>query len=131
MAQSPLVMPERLHALRIDAKYVRYTLESMDNEADQDLLQDLRRVQDRLGAIHDLDYALEVLRRWEPQLVRDGHAPGASDFPRLLERAEQARAARLAEWQNEFPENGAALFAQVQGRVQALAATDALELALI
>jgi CHAD domain-containing protein len=131
IAQSPLVEPERLHALRIDAKKVRYTLEAIDDEADQDLLQDLRRAQDRLGAIHDLDHALEVLRRWAPQLVRGGDAPGALDFPRLMERAEEARAARLADWQREFPSNGAELFAHVQARVQALAAADALELALI
>jgi CHAD domain-containing protein len=131
LTQSRFLEAERLHALRIETKKVRYTLEEMDDETDQDLLQDLRRAQDRLGAVHDLDHALEVVRRWEPQLVRDGAAPGAPDFPRLMERVTEARAARLADWQREFPSNGEDLYARVHARVQALAATNALELALI
>ena len=128
--QSVVLSPERLHALRIASKNVRYTLESMGDKIAQDALPDLRRVQERLGAIHDMDQAITVLQRWEPQLVRDGAAPGAAEFPGLMQRADEERAARLAAWNRDFPMNGAELFGGIQARVQALAATDALELAL-
>ena len=121
---------EALHALRVASKNVRYTLESMDDEVAEDALPDLRRVQERLGAIHDMDQAIAVLHRWEPQLVRAGAAPGAPDFPWLMQRAAEERAARLVAWQRDFPLNGAELFGRIQARIQALAATDALELAL-
>jgi CHAD domain-containing protein len=130
LAQVPLLDPERLHALRIAMKNARYTLESMNGQADEEMLLALRRAQDQLGGIHDLDHALEVLHRWEPQLVRDGAAPGAPDFPALMERAANARAARLADWQSEFPANGCQLFADLQARVHAQVATHALEAAL-
>ena len=114
-AQAPLLDPERLHALRIALKNARYTLELMDDQAHEQILLALRRTQDQLGVIHDLDHALEVLHRWEPQLVRDGAAPGAPDFPGLLERAGDARATQLADWQSQFPLNGSELFARAAG----------------
>ena len=60
----------------------------------------------------------------------DRDTVGRADFPGLLERAANARAARLANWQREFPANGSQLFADLQARVQAQVATHALEAAL-
>jgi len=65
---------DQLHTLRIKFKKLRYTLEFfreiLSPEAD-DVIKDLKRVQDHLGNLHDNDVARKKIRRftkdWEDQ----------------------------------------------------------------
>jgi len=59
--RAPVVyMPNRLHRVRIAAKKLRYTLEVADAagiRVDVAVLRDLRKTQDLLGRVHDIDVA--------------------------------------------------------------------------
>jgi hypothetical protein len=54
-----------LHDLRIAAKRLRYTLEVFEDvlpEASQPFIQELTQIQDELGALHDSDVLIALLR---------------------------------------------------------------------
>ena len=56
-----------LHALRIDVKILRYTLEFFEEvlgEQTKDLVKDLKALQDNLGDIHDAVVAMELLENY-------------------------------------------------------------------
>ncbi|AGB49032.1 hypothetical protein Metho_0783 [Methanomethylovorans hollandica DSM 15978] len=58
---------EMLHALRIDIKILRYTLEFFDEvlgEETKSLIKDLKELQDVLGDIHDAVVAMELLENY-------------------------------------------------------------------
>jgi CHAD domain-containing protein len=56
---------EQLHALRITGKYLRYTLECFRETLPPDagqLIRDVMKMQDQLGALHDADVAAGLVR---------------------------------------------------------------------
>ncbi len=58
---------EMLHALRIDVKILRYTLEFFDEvlgEETKSLIKDLKALQDILGDVHDAVVAIELLENY-------------------------------------------------------------------
>jgi CHAD domain-containing protein len=79
------------HRLRIGLKQFRYILENFTPERGQPWIANLKRMQDILGEVHDLD----VLRRemWRHQAALD-----ATEIERWLTLLEQRRKRRLAEF---------------------------------
>jgi len=58
-------MPNRVHRVRIGTKKLRYALEvgiSTGIRVDTRVLRDLRKTQDLLGRVHDLDVARRILQ---------------------------------------------------------------------
>ena len=71
---------ERLHALRIACKHLRYAVELFSEEDDsraQSLLATLKDAQDHLGELQDRIFAVALLNRLRPALPRD---PLLADF---------------------------------------------------
>jgi CHAD domain-containing protein len=59
-------MPNRVHRVRIATKKLRYTLEVTEAtgiRVDADVMRDLRKIQDLLGRVHDIDVARRVVQR--------------------------------------------------------------------
>jgi len=59
-------MPNRVHRVRIATKKLRYTLEvtqATGIRVDTDVMRDLRKIQDLLGRVHDIDVARRVVQR--------------------------------------------------------------------
>jgi CHAD domain-containing protein len=79
------------HRLRIGLKHFRYTLENFAPHLGEPWLDSLKRMQDVLGEVHDLD----VLRR---EIWRHKTRLGAVLIERWLESVEQRRKRRLAEF---------------------------------
>jgi CHAD domain-containing protein/adenylate cyclase class IV len=117
--------PERLHALRIAAKRLRYTAEALAELYGEDLARCLRRMvklQDVLGAYNDAHVAQAVLSRWidTPQgrrlprrtLVAVGSLIAAQDA-----RADQARRAFRKAWR-DFSREKVRLEFEALGRLQ-------------
>ncbi len=74
--QSP---PDALHTLRIDAKKLRYLLESFHSlypeRPVRKLVNDLKRLQDTLGAYQDLAVQQEALQTFARRMAAEGAAP--------------------------------------------------------
>src|ERR1700722_12804817 len=67
--------PEPWHTLRIGVKRFRYTVESLLPELHESWGENLKRVQDLLGEVHDLDVLAETIARVagdEPEEARAG-----------------------------------------------------------
>lgn len=120
-----------LHALRIDGKRLRYTLEffreTLGKEVD-DVISIMVRVQDHLGALHDADVARIMLRRFMEKLLRQARRqqerslepvplPELGGIVAFLEDRER----QLAHLQQTFPEVWAAVVAPETRRRLALA----------
>jgi CHAD domain-containing protein len=69
IARAPAVyMPNRVHRVRIATKKLRYTLEvaaATGIRVDTKVMRELRKVQDLLGRVHDIDVARRVVQRLE------------------------------------------------------------------
>lgn len=77
------------HRVRIAIKRFRYTVENFLPRQNAEWSEDLRLVQDLLGAVHDLDVLREKLKKF-------GTEADAADVARWLERIDAARTERLA-----------------------------------
>lgn len=96
----PAVEPEQLHALRIEARQFRYTLEAyrelLAEPATSRLFERLVRLQDALGALNDADVATHEVDNFigdHPE-----HDPAVDEYRASLQReiAERIRAVRPA-----------------------------------
>ena len=121
--------PEAWHALRIGVKRFRYTVESLLPSRYQEWAENLKRVQDLLGEVHDLDVLFtkvaelanaslgldESRAAWVERLSSQRHA-----------RIEEYRRLTLAEgelwqeWRRALPQ-GSRLMAASQARLRATA----------
>jgi CHAD domain-containing protein len=86
------------HRLRIGLKHFRYTLENFTPQRGEPWLESLKRMQDLLGEVHDLD----VLRR---EIWRHKHKLSSALIDRWLDNMEQRRERRLAEFASLVGEN--------------------------
>jgi CHAD domain-containing protein len=87
-------MPNRIHRVRIATKKLRYTLEVADAtgiRVDTDVMRDLRKIQDLLGRVHDIDVARRVVRRL------DGTGAPIAEEVRLVDAVMAADSAALHE----------------------------------
>ena len=86
-------MPNRVHRVRIATKKLRYTLEVVDAtgiRVNPTVMRDLRKIQDLLGRVHDIDVARRVVHRL------GGDMPSAAEV-RLLAAVMAADCAALHE----------------------------------
>lgn len=81
------------HRLRIGLKRFRYTVENFLPQRHQAWGEELKRLQDLLGEVHDLDVLYTELRRREAELGGESLAP-------WLDRIDKERMARLAEFRS-------------------------------
>jgi CHAD domain-containing protein len=81
------------HRLRIGLKGFRYTLENFMPQRYQPWCEDLKRIQDLLGEVHDLD-VLRTVIRWQRTKLAE------ADVLRWFERIEEARRARLEKFRS-------------------------------
>jgi CHAD domain-containing protein len=63
--------PDPWHALRIGVKRFRYTLESLVPSLHEKWSESLKRVQDILGDIHDVDVLLELVQETQAKLTAE------------------------------------------------------------
>ena len=79
---------EALHRLRIDAKKLRYLLEFFRSlyhgEGIELLVQDLKKFQDTLGGINDLQVQRERLREFARDLAAEGEVDAVLAMGRLM-----------------------------------------------
>jgi CHAD domain-containing protein len=87
------------HRLRIGLKGFRYTLENFMPQRYQPWSEDLKRIQDLLGEVHDLDVLRAVIRRQRAKLQE-------ADVLQWLERIEEARRARLEKFRSVIGSKG-------------------------
>jgi len=124
--------PEPWHALRIGVKRFRYTVESLLPELHESWGEDLKRVQDLLGEVHDLDVLAETIRRVagdEPEEARSGWMEriAAERERRLEEYRDLSMGERRLwqEWKLELPQAEqleAAAMARLQATARAMGA---------
>jgi CHAD domain-containing protein len=85
----PLYAPERIHAVRISTKKLRYALEiarDVGEDSAKNLLRDLKREQVRLGRLHDLQLLLARVRDVETAPGVGSRLNGLTAFADSLER---------------------------------------------
>jgi CHAD domain-containing protein len=87
------------HRLRIGLKGFRYTLENFMPQRYEPWSEDLKRIQDLLGEVHDLDLLRSVIRRQSAKLAE-------ADVLRWFERIEQARRERLEKFRSVVTSKG-------------------------
>jgi CHAD domain-containing protein len=122
--------PEPWHELRIGVKRFRYTVESLLPELYESWGEDLKRVQDLLGEVHDLDVLAEMILRVagdEPEGSRAGwnERIAAERERRLEEYRELSMGERRLwqEWKEGLPQTDgleAAALARLQSTARAL-----------
>ena len=78
--------PESWHALRIGLKKLRYTAESLLPQQSEQWSENLKKLQDILGEVHDLDVLSGIIKKetsgeadaylpeWERTIARERHA---------------------------------------------------------
>src|SRR5271170_4706591 len=81
------------HRLRIGLKGFRYTLENFMPQRYQPWSEDLKRIQDLLGEVHDLDVLRAEIRRHRAKLQE-------ADVLRWYQRIEEARKMRLEKFRS-------------------------------
>jgi len=124
--------PEPWHELRIGMKRFRYTVESLLPELYESWGEDLKRVQDLLGEVHDLDVLAETILRVagdEPEEARAGWMEriAAERERRLEEYRELCMGERRLwqEWKEGLPQTEgleAAALARLKATTKALGA---------
>jgi CHAD domain-containing protein len=87
------------HRLRIGLKGFRYTLENFMPQRYQPWSDDLKRIQDLLGEVHDLDVLRAVIRRQRAKLQE-------ADVLQWFERIEAARKVRLEKFRSVVTSKG-------------------------
>jgi CHAD domain-containing protein len=87
------------HRLRIGLKGFRYTLENFMPQRYQPWSEDLKRIQDLLGEVHDLDVLRAVIRRQRAKLAE-------ADVLLWFERIEEARKVRLEKFRSVIGSKG-------------------------
>ena len=119
--------PEPWHALRIGVKRFRYTVESLLPELYESWGENLKRVQDLLGEVHDLDVLAETIARVagdEPEEARAGWMERiAAERERRLEEYRELSMGERRVWQDwklGLPQ-GEQLEAAAMARLQATA----------
>jgi CHAD domain-containing protein len=123
--------PKPWHALRIGLKRFRYTLEGFLPEHSAAWSENLKRVQDLLGDIHDLDVLSETLedtklpgasesaKAWQEKIARE-----RNDRVQTYRQLTLGKASLWQEWRHNLP-HGRRLEAAAMARIRATArATD-------
>jgi CHAD domain-containing protein len=87
------------HRLRIGLKGFRYTLENFMPQRYQPWSEDLKRIQDLLGEVHDLDVLRTVIRRQRAKLEE-------ADVLRWFERIQDVRKVRLEKFRSIIGSKG-------------------------
>jgi CHAD domain-containing protein len=118
---------EPWHALRIGVKRFRYTVESLLPELYESWGEDLKRVQDLLGEVHDLDVLAETIARVAGDEPEDARAPWteriAAERKRRLEEYRELSMGEMRLWQDwkQGLPQGEQLEAAAMARLQATA----------
>jgi len=90
------------HRLRIGLKGFRYTLENFMPQRYEPWSKNLKRIQDLLGEVHDMDVLRSEIRRQRAKLQR-------ADVLHWYQKIEEARKTRLDEFRSLIGGNGASL----------------------
>jgi CHAD domain-containing protein len=88
------------HRLRIGLKGFRYTLENFMPQRYEPWSKNLKRIQDLLGEVHDMDVLRSEIRRQRAKLQR-------ADVLHWYQKIEEARKTRLDEFRSLIGGNGA------------------------
>ena len=118
--------PEAWHALRIGVKRFRYTVESLLPSRYQEWAENLKRVQDLLGEVHDLDVLSTKITEVSDGLEESRSAWGERVSSQRHARIEEYRRLTLGEgglwqqWRHELPQGNRVLAAS-QARLRATA----------
>jgi CHAD domain-containing protein len=122
--------PKPWHALRIGLKRFRYTLESLLPERYEAWSDSLKRIQDLLGELHDLDVLSATVKRSDSMETEDSRKAWDETIERERhERIETYRQLTLGktslwnEWRAGLPTNGrveAAAMARLRATARAL-----------
>jgi CHAD domain-containing protein len=119
--------PKPWHALRIGLKRFRYTLEGFLPEHSAAWSENLKRVQDLLGDVHDLDVLSEAIentkvasasesaKAWQEKIARERH-----DRVETYRQLTLGKASLWQEWRHNLP-HGRRLEAAAMARVRATA----------